>query len=155
MSTNTFVNYIQKTNGNDVDATWWNQLALAGINLEGWLGLTGFAAETVFTIVNNEATPNGIGGLNFDGTKIRSFEIDYHIYRNTTGSGASEAAERGTLYGVFSTVAGTWEMTQFNVGNSGVLFSILANGQMEYTSTNMTGTPASSVMHYTYRTMGI
>jgi hypothetical protein len=156
MSTNTFSNYVQKQNGQNVDATWWNQLALAGINLESWFGLSGFSGETTFTIANNQSSPANVTGALFNGATQRSFELDYQVYINTTGSGATELSERGKIFGAYSTVAGTWEITVSGaVGSSGVTFSMTNAGQLQYTSQNTTGTAASSSLHYTYRTMGV
>lgn len=154
-STNTFANVPSRINGTNVDANWWNILAQAGINVEKFLGSSGFQAEATFAVVNNQAVAADVTGALFAGAAIRSFEFDYQIYRNTTGAGATELAERGKIYGVYSTVAATWEITIQSVGNGGVIFSITALGQLQYTSTNITGTAATSVMHYRYTTMGI
>lgn len=151
----TFAGIVTRVNGTNVDANWWNILQLAGANLESWFGSQGFQGDTVFNVANNQVAAANVTGLIIDPTKIRSFELDIQVYRNTTGAGATEVAERMKIYGVFSTVAGTWEITQAGVGNSGVTISITNAGQIQYTSSNITGTAASSYLTYRYTTMGI
>jgi hypothetical protein len=107
-------------------------------------------------IVNNQLSPAQIPGLLFDPTKIRSFALNYTIYRNTTGSGATEVAESGMILGVYSSVAGTWQITPFAVGNSGVNLTIYnPTGQMNYTSSDLSGTPGTSKMSWSYTVMGV
>lgn len=140
-----------------VRASWFNLLRAAGILLEGYVG-TAFLGETSFTVVNNQVAAADVTGLLFAGASVRSFVVDYQIYRNTTGGGATELAEAGQLIGVYKTVAGTWELTQAPVAgaeDSGVAFSITAAGQIQYTSTSITGTPASSTMKFKARTMSV
>lgn len=150
----TFATIPTRLNGQDVDAGWWNMLQAAGANIESFLGT--FSPETSFAIVNNQSSASNVTGLSFSGASVRSFIIDYHVYRNTTGTGATELAESGTLMGVYSTVAASWEMTQGPAaGSSGVTFTITAAGQVQYTSTNITGTAATSTMKFKYRAMGV
>jgi hypothetical protein len=112
--------------------------------------------ETAFTIVNNQAAPANVTGLAVSGATYRSFVVEYFIYRNTTGGGATELAESGVLVGVFKTVASTWEMQQAPVvGDSGVDLTITAAGQVQYVSSNITGTPASSLMKFKATTLGV
>lgn len=134
---------------------WFNSLRSAGIAVENFLGAA-FMGETSFTIANNQSSPSDVTALVFDGSEVRSFEVDYQIYRNTTGGGATELAERGKLLAVYSSVAASWEMTQAPVvGSAGVTFTITTAGQIQYTSTNITGTPDTSAMKFQARTMGV
>jgi hypothetical protein len=108
-----------------------------------------------YTIANNQVSPAQIAGLLFDHTKVRSFSLTYTIYRQTSGVGASEVSESGMILGVYSSVAGTWEITPFAVGSSGVDLTIYnPTGQMNYTSSDLSGTPSVSKMTYIYTTMG-
>lgn len=144
-----------RENGQDVEYGWFDSLKQAGEAIEAFLGLA-YIGETSFTVANNQASPANVTGLVFAGASVRSFEVDYQIYRNTTGGGATELAERGKLLGVYSSVAASWEMTQAPVvGNAGVTLSITAAGQIQYTSTNITGTPGTSAMKFQARTMGV
>jgi hypothetical protein len=135
----------------DYDGAAWNT------NIESLFGGKGnFIAETPFTIANNQITPANVTGLLFNPAVSRSFKVEYQIYRNTTGGGATELAERGILQGVYLTVAGTWEMSPGPAAsNAGITFSITNAGQVQYTSSNISGTPASSVMRFVATTMGV
>lgn len=145
----TFAAIPVRLNGDDVDAGWFNILRQAGVDIQG--------GYTSFLISNNQASPIAITGLIFDPTLYRSFELDFDIYRNTTGAGATELGERTKMMGVFSTVVNSWQYTFLgaNSGGSGVTLSIDATGQIYYTSTNITGTAATSKMNYTSTTMGV
>ncbi len=135
--------------------SWWNLLRTAGVAIEAFLGAA-FLGETQVTIANNQVAAADVTGLLFSGAAVRSFCADYQIYRNTTAGGATELSERGFLLGVFSTVASTWEITSGPaVGDAGVTFTITAAGQVQYTSTNITGTAATSKMKFQARTMGV
>ena len=137
-----------------VDPSWWNSLRAAGVLIEQWLGT--YIIETIFNIANNQASPADITGLSFDPTKIGGFTIDYRVYRQTTGGGATELAEQGQLVGAYSPVAGTWEMTQGpDVGDAGLTFSITNAGQVQYTSTNITGTPSQSYIRFKARSTAL
>lgn len=138
------------------DLSWWNSLKLAGQRLESLLG-GGLIIETSFTIANNQSSFADVTGLSFDPTLYRSFVFEYQIYRNTTGAGATELAEKGSIIGVFSTVAGTWEWTQGPaVGNAGITdWNVTNAGQVQYKSSNITGTPATSQMKFKATTMGV
>lgn len=146
-----------RENNTFVDANWWNVLRLAGIALENFVGIdSGVVIPTTsFTVANNQASAANVTGLSFDGTVSRSFEVSAWVYRNTTSTGATELAENVKLYGIYSAVAGTWEMAQEGAGTSGVLFTITNAGQVQYTSSNITGTASHSSMKFRATTIGV
>lgn len=144
-----------RTNGpnSKIDKDWFNSLRAAGILIENYLGT--FIGETSFTIANNQSSAANVTGLAFAPVSIGGFTVEYRIYRNTTSTGATELSEYGTLMGTYSPVAGTWELTQNNVGNAGVTFTITNGGQVQYTSTDITGTPDASTMKFKARSISI
>lgn len=153
---NNFASIPTRQNSDVVDATWWNYLQIAGAALEALVSGPGYFPITDFVIANNQSSPSNVTGLSFDGTVVRSFEVTYQLYRKTTSTGAMELAESGKLFGVYSTVAGTWEMSAGPaVGSAGVTFSITNAGQVQYTSTNITGTASVSDMKFKASTMGL
>lgn len=134
---------------------WVNALRLAGISLETLAGAA-YISPTEFTIANNQSAAANVTGLLFAGASVRSFVVEYQVYRNTTGGGATELAETGFLKGTYSTVAASWEMANYDcVGDAGILFSITAGGQVQYTSTNITGSAATSKMTFKALTMPV
>jgi hypothetical protein len=145
-----------RSNGQKFTVAWVNMLRTAGIALEALLGGSGFFGSSTFTLANNQASAANVTGLSFAGASVRSFVVEYDIYRNTTSTGATELAETGQLIGVYSSVAGTWEMTQAPVvGAAGVTFTITNAGQVQYASTNITGTAGTSKMNFAYRTKAV
>lgn len=136
------------------DPSWWNALRAAGAALEtivNSLAGGGGIPQTAFTLANNQSSAANITGMLFDST-VGGFVCEYRIYRQSTGAGATELAEQGVLYGAYSTVATTWALTNGPaVGNAGVTFSILASGQAQYQSTNITGTANISKIVFSTR----
>jgi hypothetical protein len=112
--------------------------------------------ETTFPFTNN-TTAGNVTGLSFTGTQTRSVWIDYAVYVNTTGSGATELSETGFMLAAYKPVAGTWELTQGEaVGSTGVTFSInSSSGQVLYTSPNFSGTGNLFQIKFKARVMGV
>src|SRR5690348_1015909 len=92
---------------------------------------------TTFNLSNNQSSASNITGAAFDVSQVRSFIFTYSIYRSTD---SAELAEVGQLFGTYSSVSSTWDMSQQSGGSSGVTFTITDSGQTKYTSTNMSGT---------------
>lgn len=125
---------------------------------------SGNIAETTFTIANNQSSPADVTGLLFSTSTVRSAEIDIQVYRNTTSGGATELSARAKYLATYKTVAASWDLSPQGVGGDvdastgmpgGVTLTITTGGQVRYTSTNITGTAASSVMHFRATTMGV
>lgn len=114
------------------------------------------AADTSFTIANNISSATSVTGLSFSGSTYRSFIIDYSIYRSTS-TALSAVAQVGELRGVYNTQSLTWYLSDNYSGqNSGVTFSITSGGQIQYTSTNISGTSYTGSLKYTTRkTFGV
>lgn len=97
--------------------------------------------ETTFNIANNQSSLATVTGLDFNPATVRSAVIDYSIYRTTN---STELAEKGTLELVYKnggTVTEKWSIGRVFFGDdAGVEFSMTDAGQMEYTSTNVSGT---------------
>lgn len=104
---------------------------------------------TSFNLANNVASVANVTGASFDTSLIRGFIFSYSVYRNTN---SNEASEVGQLYGTFSTTAGTWEMSQTYAGNAGVTFTITNAGQIQYVSTNISGTSYVGKMKFAAKT---
>lgn len=100
---------------------------------------------TSFSINNNVASPTNIVGASFDISSVRSFIISYSIYRNST---ITETSEVGQILGTYKSVAGTWELAQTNAGISGVTFTMTNSGQLQYVSTNFSGTSYSGKLKF-------
>jgi len=98
---------------------------------------------TTFNIANNQSAAANVTGASFDTSQVRSFIMQYSVSRTTS---TQETTEVGSLYGAYNSTAGTWELMQYYAGLSGVVFSITSSGQLQYTSSNMSGsTPAGKI----------
>lgn len=154
MST-TFLSIPIRGNGQDIDNDWFNTLRQAGVDLESYIG--SFIAETGFNIANNQGSPADVTGLLFDSSIQGAAFIDYEIYRNTTGGGATKLKEAGNFMVSF-TPGGSpvWDIgaRQF-IGDAQVDFTITALGQVQYTSSNISGTADVSRMRFKARAMNI
>ena len=117
------------------------------MDVEGGDVGAGAIGETQAEIVNNQTAWADIAGLIFDTTGlyfdpllVRAAFITYSIYRQTTGIGAVELVEAGTMIAQ---------------GDAGVEIQILANGQMQYKSSNIGGTPNVSAIKFKASTIGV
>jgi hypothetical protein len=109
--------------------------------------ISGSDAEQSFAIANNQSSPANITGFQITGGSIRSVEVSYSVYRNTS---TTELLERGTILLGYKPVAGTWSIANtFAFDDAGITFTVTAGGQVQYTSTNMSGTGYTGNIKYT------
>lgn len=119
----------------------FSMIRTIGFELEGGVDVgAGAINETQFDINNNQAVAADVTGLLFDDAITRSAFITYHITRTTTGVGASELSETGTIKLVYEPTSAEWEFDRVSQGDAGVTLTCTVDGQFQYTSTNMTGT---------------
>lgn len=94
----------------------------------------GGITELQASLNNNEASPVDLAGLAFNNAEVRAFEALVSIAIDATAN----------LYGVI-TLRGVqrdsdWTLDADAVGDAtGIVFSITADGQVQYTSTNVSG----------------
>jgi len=101
------------------------------------------------TLANNQVTPANIPNLIFNTAQVQGVEVDYLIER-TFDAGASITTEAGK-------VIGSYDGTDFNIttesqGDAGILISITAGGQFQYTSTDLTN-HVSTIIRFRGRTI--
>lgn len=111
--------------------------------------------ERQFTIVNNQASAADITGLKFNKAGTTGAFVEFLVQRVTTGGGAVELTEIGVFSVIYEPTSNSWTLTEINVNNpdnSGVTFSITSTGQVQYTSTNETGTASISSLFWRART---
>jgi hypothetical protein len=98
-------------------------------------GISNDIAAT-FAASNNVSTPTAITDLIFPTANIRSFSINLSI-QLLAGSGAGNLYAYYTIDGIQNTTG--WAIDDTFIGdNTGISFSIDNNGQIYYTSTNIT-----------------
>lgn len=90
----------------------------------------------------NPGSNVSIPGFAFPTANVRAAFIRYSVYRNTTGSGATTASEAGTMIIVYNPngmVGNKWEVIRNYAGIAGISFTVLDTGQVQFTTTTMTG----------------
>jgi hypothetical protein len=112
--------------------------------------------ETSFAVNNNVSSFTNVAGLTFDPGTVRSATIIYSVYRISTDSpsGQSESGIINLTYDNNASSGSKWSLIQYGInGDAGVTFSVLYSGQVQYTSSNMSATGYSGVMHFSARTL--
>lgn len=113
--------------------------------------------EKNFALVNNVAVAANIDGLTFTSKTVSQAVVDFFIQRVTTGIGATEILTSGTFHLVYKPTSNAWALVIMGTPGpsaSGITFSVTAAGQVQYTSSNITGTASISKISWRARTMG-
>lgn len=106
-----------------------------------------------FSLANNQSSLADITPLLFNGATIRGVEIRYSIYRT---SSTTEEVAVGSIQIGYKTTAAAWTITyETQSSNAGVVFDITNAGQLQYTSTNYSGTGYSGVIKFSYKTFPV
>lgn len=119
--------------------------------------LSGYGDEKSFNLINNQSAAANVVGLKFDARLTSYALLEYFVRRITTGSGATVLHEAGILIFTYNPTAETWSkvtVSEHSPNDAGIVLSITAAGQVQYTTTNMTGTASISTLHWRVRTMG-
>ena len=113
--------------------------------------------EQSFEIVNNQASAADITGMSLNKEQVSSAIVEYLIQRVTTGGGAVELIAGGMFHLVYKPTSDSWAIQAIGTpgpSSSGVTFSVTSAGQVQYTSTNETGTASISKIYFRMRTFG-
>lgn len=99
------------------------------------------------SILNNQASAVAAPGLALDATKTRMARVKALVYRKDDSVG--ELSAMFTLVAIYYPVLATWKLfPSYDGDDTGVDFSISAGGQINYASTNMTGTNYAGTASY-------
>lgn len=118
---------------NDSGKVWVKE---SGTGSTGWSVLGGSPAKTTYTIANNQSSATNVTGLSFNSSNEVLVRSLGRLKRTTDSKNLVEAIE---LYAIFD---GTnWQLEyQGRHTDAEVEFSITTAGQVQYTSSNVTGT---------------
>jgi hypothetical protein len=95
------------------------------------------SSEEEFTVANNQTSFADITDLAFNPANIRSATIEYAIYRETD---EDQFAQAGELRFIYNTGLDQWFLSDTYAGqNAGVEFGITTAGQVQYTSSLVSG----------------
>lgn len=107
----------------------------------------------VASLANNQSVGANVVGLVFDGSLVRSVEIEYSITRTTS---TQEKVCTGVISMTYSTLNSNWYMTvTADNSNAGVYFECSPAGQVIYTSSNMGGASYTGQMRFEYSTFAV
>lgn len=113
--------------------------------------------ETTFTVANNISSATNVSGLQFNTGTVRGAVISYTVYR-VSDSFTSGNAEQGQIHLIFDNSAAPgskWSLGMGGtVGSGGVTFTITDAGQVQYQSTDITGTNYSGIMKFSAKALG-
>jgi len=127
---------------------WGSELhdvVVALATVSGSINPPGSIPLTSFNLANNVSSASNLTGATFDVSLIQSFELNYSIYRSTS---ITEGSQGGTLSGTYKRMANTWDMANEFNGLAGIVFSITNGGQIQYTSSNLSGTFYAGVIKF-------
>jgi len=99
--------------------------------------------ETSAIIANNITSFQDIPDMKFNFSTVRSFKVEGNIARTT---GSVKLYEEFTLVGLRTD--SQWLLQQSGIGNSGVTFDITNGGQVQYKSTNVSGSNYSGLIKF-------
>ena len=108
--------------------------------------------ERTFELVNNQAAPADVEAMTFSARGVSQAAIDYLIQRVTTGGGAQELIETGTFYVAYKPTSANWVLSG-GPTTAGITLTVTAAGQVQYASTNITGTASISKIAWRARTL--
>lgn len=103
---------------------------------------------------NNSSTNVSISNLAFPPTEVRGATIYYSVNRKTEDSGppdGQEMSEAGSIvvvYNASNPVNNKWEIAQQKAGEANITFSINDLGQMQFSTTPLTGINHSGKISY-------
>ncbi len=104
---------------------------------------------TSFSLSNNISSPTNVTGASFDTSQVRSANVSYSIYIVTS---LNEYSESGNLLLTYKTVANSWELARYAVGDAQVTFTITTSGQIQYVTSNVSGTGYSGKLRFSAKT---
>ena len=108
--------------------------------------------ERTFELTNNQAMAADVENLVFSCRSVSYAAVDYLIQRVTTGGGAVEQVEAGTFYAAYLPTSENWALSSIP-STAGVTLTVSADGQVQYTSTNVGGTEFISRIIWRARTL--
>ena len=102
--------------------------------------VTGDINETSFSAANNQTLAANVTGLLFSNASVRSAKIQLSSFIDATGDLYEEFELRVIQRGA------DWVISSNSIGDdSGLVFSITTAGQVQYTSTNITGFVSNTI----------
>lgn len=110
----------------------------------------------IYTMISNVNTNVPLPSLAFPTSAVRGAIIQYTVYRNTTGVGATSGAQIGELQIIYNPNGPTgnkWEISNEHTGIANVSFSVTDQGQVTFSSTFIAGANYTGFIGYTAKAL--
>jgi hypothetical protein len=101
-----------------------------------------------YIMTSNSNTNVDIPNLSFPTSTVRGAFIKYTVYRNTTLTTVVEAGTIYVEYNPSASVGQKWSITREYVGDAKVTFNITDVGQVQFSSTALTGSTHNGIISY-------
>lgn len=132
------------------DATAWAKEVTDVLN---FLQSPGDIVNSIATINNNQTLPLDVVGMVFSSANTRNARVTYQVKRSVTGT---VLIQSGTLFLDWNPQTSSWILTHdYTAGDAGVVFSVLPSGQVQYTSSNMTGSGYVGEIKFNAKTLPV
>lgn len=132
------------------DATAWAKEVTDVLN---FLQSPGDIVNSIATINNNQTSPLDVVGMVFSSANTRNARVTYQVKRSVTGT---VLIQSGTLFLDWNPQTSSWILTHdYTAGDAGVVFSVLPSGQVQYTSSNMTGSGYVGEIKFNAKTLPV
>jgi hypothetical protein len=132
------------------DATAWAEAVTSVLN---FLVAPGDIINSTASIQNNITVPTDVSACVFDGAVTRAANVTYQVTRKTDDL-VTGLVQEGTLLLNYNPNGGTWTLSQtYSCDELGVSFSITNGGQVQYTSSDVTGANYEGVIKFSARTL--
>lgn len=109
--------------------------------------------EKSFQLKNNLAVAEDVEGLSFTSKTVSQAVVEFYIQRVTD---TNEIITSGCFHLAYKPSANSWSLVMIGTpgpDSSGITFSVTAGGQVQYTSSNVTGVISISKITWRARTL--
>jgi len=97
--------------------------------------------QSTFAVANNVLVATDVTGLVFSNTSFVGVAIDFYLHRRTD---TNDVLEQGVIRLAYDPEAANWRINVSSAFDDAlVAFTVTAAGQVQYTSSNLTGTSYS------------
>lgn len=117
------------------------------------VGTYDIAPQTFDISSFNSATNENISNLSFSTATVRMAIITYYVYRTTNSENAVEAGTIIVDYNANRSTNEKWNLVQVNSGDASITFSMTDAGQMQFTTTALSGTGHSGKIGFSAKAL--
>lgn len=110
-------------------------------------------APQLYTMVSNANTNVALPSLSFPTSQVQGALITYSVYRTTNSTKVSEFGTLEITYNPDGPINNKWEIAREFTGNAQVTFTVTDTGQVEFSSTALTGSSHSGLIGYTAKAL--